>query len=57
MRISELIAALQKLQAEHGDIPVKCWPYDGQDEAALSDPVPRVEEFPGLEKFAEFRGD
>lgn len=30
MKISALIAALEKVKAEQGDIEVACWPYDGQ---------------------------
>ena len=30
MKISELIAELQEIQEEYGDIDVCCWPYDGQ---------------------------
>ncbi len=30
MKISELMAELQEIQDEYGDIDVCCWPYDGQ---------------------------
>lgn len=31
MILSEVLAKLQQLYEEHGDIEVECWGYDGQD--------------------------
>lgn len=31
MKISELIKSLKRIEKEHGDIDVFCWPYDGQN--------------------------
>ena len=30
MKIEQLINELQKILAVHGNIEVRCWPYDGQ---------------------------
>lgn len=31
MTISEMIEKLEKIKAEHGDLPVKTWEYDEYD--------------------------
>jgi hypothetical protein len=30
MKLSSLIRVLQEFLRDHGDLDVKCWPYDGQ---------------------------
>ncbi len=32
MRTSTLIKKLEKIIHQYGDIDVKCWPYDGQEQ-------------------------